>query len=167
MLAGEHTELVQSVRQAMRRLAASVVVISACDSGRRCAMAATAVTSVCMDPPAMLVCVNRGASIYPVLMKRRHFCVNILGQGHREVSEACSGKSKGEGRFKIGNWQVDQTTGTPFLEDAQASLVCQVTDVHHFGTHGIFIGRVTSARTHEDVSPLVYVDARYTSVGAG
>jgi flavin reductase (DIM6/NTAB) family NADH-FMN oxidoreductase RutF len=166
-MGGEPTELVHSMRQAMRCLAASVVVISACDGAKRYAMAATAATSVSMDPPAMLVCVNREASIHPVLMKRGHFCVNILGQDHRKISEACSGKSKGEGRFEVGNWRADPTTGTPYLEDAQASLVCQVADIHHFGTHGIFIGRVTTVRTQADISPLIYVDARYASVGAG
>jgi flavin reductase (DIM6/NTAB) family NADH-FMN oxidoreductase RutF len=157
-------ELAEGMRQAMRRLAASVVVVTASDGGVRYAMAASAATSVSMDPPSMLVCVNQTASIYPVLMKRGYFCINILGLDHREVSDACSGKVKGEARFAIGDWRTDPDTQTPYLEDAQASLICETADIHQYGTHGIFIGRVKSIRTRAEVSPLVYVDARYAAV---
>ena len=157
-------ELIDGMRQAMRRLAASVVVVTARDGETRHAMAASAVTSVSMEPPSLLICVNRSASIYPVLEKRGHFCINVLSGSHRELSIACSGKVKGEARFAIGDWREDPATGTPFLGDSQASLVCAIDDVHYYGTHGIFIGKVTAVHLHGDVYPLIYVDGRYASV---
>jgi flavin reductase (DIM6/NTAB) family NADH-FMN oxidoreductase RutF len=148
----------------MRRLASSVVVISARLEGTRYAMAASAVTSVSMDPPSLLICVNRSASIYPVLAAKSDFCINVLSPAHEALSVACSGAEKGEGRFAIGDWRDDPDTETPFLADAQASLICGVDAIHHYGTHGIFIGRLKRVHLHGDVYPLIYVDGRYVSL---
>jgi flavin reductase (DIM6/NTAB) family NADH-FMN oxidoreductase RutF len=156
-------ELKQGMRQAMRRLAASVVVVTARDGDTRYAMAASAVTSLSMDPPSILACVNKSTSIYPVLMAGVDFCINILSAAHEDLSIAASGAQKGEGRF-IGDWRDDPDTRTPFLGDSQASLICAVDGIHHYGTHGIFIGKVKRVHLHGDVYPLIYVDGRYSSV---
>jgi flavin reductase (DIM6/NTAB) family NADH-FMN oxidoreductase RutF len=158
------SELSHGMRQAMRRLAASVVVVTARDGETRYAMAASAVTSLSMDPPSILLCVNKNASIYNILDHGRDFCVNVLSGAHEALSIACSGGQKGEGRFAIGDWRDDPDTNTPFLGDAQASLICAVDDIHHYGTHGIFIGKVKRVHLHGDVYPLIYVDGRYSSV---
>jgi flavin reductase (DIM6/NTAB) family NADH-FMN oxidoreductase RutF len=157
-------ELIQGMKQAMRRLAASVVVVTARDGQTRYAMAASAVTSLSMDPPSILLCVNKTASIYPILDHGRDFCVNVLSGAHEALSIACSGGQKGEGRFAIGDWRNDPDTDTPYLGDAQASLICAVDDIHHYGTHGIFVGKVKRVHLHGDVHPLIYVDGRYSSV---
>jgi flavin reductase (DIM6/NTAB) family NADH-FMN oxidoreductase RutF len=157
-------ELGHGMRQAMRRLAASVVVVTARYGGTRYAMAASAVTSLSMDPPSILICVNKTASIYPVLAAGNDFCINVLSGSHQELSAACSGALKGEDRFTIGEWRTDPDTDTPFLGDAQASLICAVDGTHHYGTHGIFIGKVKRVHLHGDVYPLIYIDGRYSSV---
>ena len=56
-----------SLRHALRRLAKAVVVITSADASARYAMAATAVSELSFEPPSMLVCVNRTASLYPPL----------------------------------------------------------------------------------------------------
>jgi flavin reductase (DIM6/NTAB) family NADH-FMN oxidoreductase RutF len=157
-------ELAQGMRQAMRRLATSVVVVTAREGATRYAMAASAVTSLSMDPPSILICVNRSASIYPILVGGKDFCINVLSGSHEALSVACSGAEKGEGRFSIGEWRDDPDTNTPFLADAQAGLICSVDGIHHYGTHGIIIGRVRRVHLHGDVYPLIYVDGRYTSL---
>jgi flavin reductase (DIM6/NTAB) family NADH-FMN oxidoreductase RutF len=159
-------ELIGGMKQAMRRLAASVVVVTARDGDIRYAMAASACTSLSMDPPSILLCVNKNASIYPILNHGRDFCINVLSGSelHEAVSKACSGGEKGEGRFTIGDWRDDPDTNTPFLGDAQAGLICAVDAIHHYGTHGIFVGKVKRVHLHGDVYPLVYIDGRYSSV---
>jgi flavin reductase (DIM6/NTAB) family NADH-FMN oxidoreductase RutF len=157
-------DLTQGMRQAMRRLAASVVVVTARSAGVRYAMAASAVTSLSMDPPSILLCVNKSASIYPILMNHTDFCINVLAPSHEAVAVASSGGAKGEGRFTVGDWRDDPDTNTPFLGDAQASLICGVDGIHQYGTHGIFIGRVKRVHLHGDVYPLIYVNGRYSSV---
>ena len=157
-------ELIGGMKQAMRRLAASVVVATARDGDTRYAMAASACTSLSMDPPSILICVNKNASIYPILNHGRDFCINLLAGSQEAISAACSGGAKGEGRFAIGDWRDDPDTNVPFLADAQASLICAVDGIHQYGTHGIFIGKVKRVHLHGDVYPLVYIDGRYSSV---
>src|SRR5260370_40397805 len=100
------------MRQALRRLAKAVVVITAHDHGQRFAMSATAVSELTIDPPSMLICVNRSASIYSPLQAGANFGINILHASHESISRACSGAMKGEARFAVGSW-VQATNGVP------------------------------------------------------
>lgn len=157
-------ELIAGMKQAMRRLAASVVVVTARDGDARYAMAASACTSLSMDPPSLVLCVNKSASIFPILDHGKDFCINVLSGAHEAISAACSGGLKGEARFETGDWRNDPDTNTPFLGDAQASLICSVDDIHHYGTHGIFVGKVKRVHLHGDVYPLIYLDGKYSSI---
>ena len=151
------------MRDALRRLAKAVVVITCEHDGTRFAMAATAVSELSMDPPSLLICVNRTASLYGPLSDGANFVLNILHSSHETVSAACSGKLKGEARFEQGLW-AKSSIGPPYLEDAQASFVCRNDRQVDYGTHGIFIGEVVDVLTQGAVDPLIYVDGRYTIV---
>lgn len=157
----ELTKIQQDLRSGLRRLAKAVVIITCRHDGQRYAMAATAVSELSMEPPSMLVCVNKTASISPVLTAGADFAINILDGGHKAIADACSGAIKGEARFQVGSWQ-EGGTGIPVLADAQASFQCRNVNRFSHGTHDIFIGEVFDTRTAGDVNPLVYVDGRYT-----
>jgi hypothetical protein len=75
------------------------------------------------------------------------------------MSRAFGGALKGAKRFDGGDWTIARRL--PYLIDAQANLFCTTESVTHFGTHGIFIGRVEDVRVSEDASPLVYQDGHY------
>ena len=160
----EPTTLPLRMRDGLRRLAKAVVVITCEHGGTRYAMAATAVSELSMEPPSLLICVNRTASLYAPLSSGANFAVNILHSSHETVSAACSGKLKGEARFEQGQW-ARSSLGPPYLEDAQASFVCRNDRQVDHGTHGIFIGEVVDVLSHGAVDPLIYVDGRYTVVG--
>ncbi|MBX3453115.1 flavin reductase family protein [Ferrovibrio sp.] len=150
-----------SFRAAMRRLAATVTVLTCRDpQGQRIGMTATAVTSVSTDPPALLACVNRSAAIHAHLALGQKLCINLLHTGQREISNACSGGEEGEGRFVVGDWR-DDADGVPYLADGQANIFCAVEAVHTYGSHGIFIGRVLTVRNRDAIDPLVYQDGKY------
>ena len=149
------------MRDGLRRLAKAVVVITCEHEGTRFAMAATAVSELCIEPPSLLICVNRTASLYAPLSTGANFAVNILHSSHETVSAACSGKLKGEARFELGQWSRS-SLGPPYLEDAQASFLCRNDRHVDYGTHGIFIGEVVDVLSHGEVDPLIYVDGRYT-----
>ena len=150
------------MKQSMRRLASSVSVVSSTNGSERHAMAATSVTSLSMDPPSLLVCVNKSTAMHDVLDEGVDFCINILSQEHAEVSSACGGKLRGEERFTVGNWKESEN-GLPYLADAQSAIFLQQDGRYEYGTHTIFIGRVTHALNSDDIDPLVYVDGRYTT----
>jgi flavin reductase (DIM6/NTAB) family NADH-FMN oxidoreductase RutF len=153
------------MREGLRRLAKAVVVITCRHEGQRYAMAATAVSELSMDPPSLLICVNRAASLYLPLSKGADFCVNILHSDHSDISVACSGKVRGEARFALGRWSAT-TDGCPMLEDAQASFFCRYAQAMSYGTHDIVIGRVEAVFIQGNVNPLVYADGRYFSLGS-
>ncbi|NML08438.1 flavin reductase family protein [Sphingomonas sp. G-3-2-10] len=153
--------LSQSTREALRRLAKAVVVITSRHDGTRFAMAATAVNELSMDPPSMLACVNRSASLHPPLDAGAAFCINILHLEQEEVARACGGLMKGEDRFTLGEWGESED-GTPFLASAQANIFCTNEARFSYGTHDVFVGQVSGVTLHGDVNPLVYVDGRYT-----
>jgi len=152
------------LREGLRRLAKAVVVITCRHDGQRFAMAATAVSELSMDPPSLLVCINRTASLHEPLSQGADFCVNILHSSHSEISAACSGKARGEARFAIGEWCAT-AEGCPVLEDAQASFFCRNEQAMTYGTHRIVIGRVEAVGLAGEVDPLVYADGRYLSLG--
>lgn len=150
-------------KSAMRRLASTVTVVTCAAPEGPTGMTATAVTSVTADPPALLVCVNRSASIHASMHMHTPFCLNLLGQSHADLSSAFGGRVAPEHRFEHGEWRMDEA-GTPYLIDAQSNLFCVVDAMLPYGTHTIFVGRVTDIRLHGEVQPLIYGDGRYLPV---
>lgn len=156
-------EIAVALRRGLRSLAKAVVVITCRRGGERFAMAATAVSELSMDPPSMLICVNKTASLYAPLTAGADFCINILRSEQADISMQCGGKAKGEQRFEFGAWR-ESSVGAPYLADAQASFVCRNTLATEYGTHAIFIGEVVDVFDGAPIDPLVYVDGRYTRV---
>ncbi len=158
--------LVPDFRKAMRRLAATVTLISTTDaSGRRHGMAATAVNSVTMDPPTLLICVNQTASLHAPLIEQGRFCINVLMPSHHELVGHFSGQKTGEDRFESGDWRFEEAGGLPYLHGAQCNLFCGVVSVTPVGTHSVIIAAVETVHVHDDVMPLIYADGRLHAVG--
>jgi hypothetical protein len=86
---------------------------------------------VSMDPPSILVSVNRSASLNQPLRDAGAFCVNILCAGQVALAEVFSSSVEGEKRFRVEAW--DSLNGIPFLTDAQANLFCQLERQVSFG----------------------------------
>jgi flavin reductase (DIM6/NTAB) family NADH-FMN oxidoreductase RutF len=147
-------------RDAMRRIASTVTIITATDFGRHHGMTVTAVTSVSMDPPSLLVCLNNRTRLHDIMGQARRFCVNVLHTEQAELSVAFSGALPAEERFDKGAWEKAQD-GLGFLIDAQANVFCQKMAAIPFGTHTIFIGQVVEVRQSDAVEPLIYQNARY------
>ena len=153
-------------KDAMRRLAATVTIVTtAAENGDSYGMTMTAVTSLSMDPPSLVVCVNRGASMHEVLVGTRdaEFCVNLLRCGHEPAANAFAGAAEREKRFGTGDWQYNEN-GTPYLADAQSNLFCTVNAALTYASHSIFVGTVTRVLLDGDVSPLLYADGRYAQL---
>jgi flavin reductase (DIM6/NTAB) family NADH-FMN oxidoreductase RutF len=147
-------------RAAMRRIAATVTIVTADDGERHHGMTATAVTSLSMEPPSLLVCINKKAFLHGILVRAGNFCVNVLHQDHAELSAAFSGAVPYQDRFDVGRW-ARSADGLHYLTDAQAVLFCHKARTISYGTHTVFIGEVTQVDVREPVAPLVYQNAGY------
>ncbi|HWW49682.1 MAG TPA: flavin reductase family protein [Xanthobacteraceae bacterium] len=156
-------ELLQSFRSAMRHVAATVYAVTTGHGGGRYGILATAVSSLSFDPPSLLVCVNRSASLHAPLASAEIFCVNVLGLGNRDVAEHFA-SCPAEERFAVGEWE--EAHGVPLLATAQSSFVCRRRHCHEYGTHTIFIGELIVAKHRADAAPLTYYDRRYIDISA-
>ena len=155
-------DLAAGTRRALRRLASSVAVVTCRDQTGRHAMTATAVSAMSMQPPSMIVCVNRANAFHAAIGRAQAFAINILHRRHEQISVGCGGRLRGEDRFGVGAW--DEANGVPILADAQAHIVCARDARFDYGSHTIFVGRVISVGTYGLVDPLVYVDGHYAAL---
>jgi flavin reductase len=154
--------LVQTAfRDAMRRFASTVTIISVQSGAERHGTTATAVTSVSLDPPSLLVCINRDSRLHAFLQKESRFCVNFLHTGNLDISRAFSSAMGSAERFAHGDWHTDHHA-VPYLTDAQANLFCQKEVEVPYGSHTVFIGRVFDARVRNEICPLLYGNGAYT-----
>ena len=152
--------LLDTFRLSLRHIAATVYAITTGHGGERFGIIATAVNSLSFDPPSLLVCVNRSASLHGPMDSAEMFCINVLGVGNRAVAD-CFSKSGSE-RFSVGEWTEE--FGVPVLSTAQSSLICRVAQRQAFGTHTIFIGELVAARHRANAKPLTYYDGRYIDI---
>lgn len=158
----EPAAVAEATRAALRRLAGSVAVVTSRHDGRRFAMSVTAVDALSLDPPAVLVCINRSTAIHPPIAAGADFAINLLGRSHEDIARACGGYMKGDERFTLGQWRDDG--GAPVLEGAQATLLCRQDGRFDYGTHTIFVGRVVEAISGDVVDPLLYADGGYNGL---
>lgn len=165
MTAGKTAEVDQhraSFIEQMRSVPGAVALICAADGSERTGMAATAWNSLSADPPMLLVCVNRSASVHAMIGRSGRFSVNLLATNDIEtvaIFSAQRGK-QGNDRFVDGQWHTGPG-GQPLLAGAVAGFECDLEASHVYGTHEIFIGRVTHADRGGGEVPLIYLNGRY------
>lgn len=144
----------------MRRLASAVGVVVGQGPDGPVGMAATSITSLTMDPPAILLCVNRASGLHACLAAGAPLSISILSRDQREVSAAFGGSMPRDQRFRVGLWQMD-ANGLPTLDGAQANLACRIEQLLPYGTHSIVIARVGTVGLSGAVAPLIYQDGAY------
>tara|TARA_X000001036_G_C20310530_1_gene656261 strand:- start:21 stop:422 length:402 start_codon:yes stop_codon:yes gene_type:complete len=132
--------------------------MSSKDDGYLNAITVSSVTSISMDPPSLLICINKSARIHDTLKIGSEFCINLLNKDQEELSNICSDEDSYDERFKDKNWN---TKGVPFLANAQANIFCKVDKLSSYHTHTIVVGLVQDANYSDEISTLTYVDGNY------
>lgn len=147
-------------RDAMARLGAAVSVVTTDGPGGQAGFTASAVCSVTDDPPTLLVCLNRSASVYPVFDANGVLCVNVLAAGQQTLSNLFGGKTPMPERFAAARWGL-LVTGAPVLEGATVSFDCRVTRRTEVGSHDVLFCEAVAIRGSDKAQGLVYFDRRY------
>jgi flavin reductase (DIM6/NTAB) family NADH-FMN oxidoreductase RutF len=152
-------------RGAMRHLAGGVSVITAGRGKDITGMTVTSVTSLSIDPPTLLVSINRDASSFPLIRRHGAFGVSVLGAGQLDIAERFAGKGglKGAERFAGADW-VTAVTGVPLLASAPVALDCEVEEIIERHSHGIVIGRVRDIRASARYAALAYWHGQYVAI---
>lgn len=145
-------------RRALGHFASGVTAVTTLDGdGRPTGLTASAFTSVSLDPPLVLVCVDHKSQSYPSLLERRRFAVNVLGLDQEAVSKRFA--STRLDKFEGVPHRMSEH-GVPLIDGALAQLECVTVSTHVEGDHTIFVGRVERAHVGGG-EPLIYYRGRY------
>jgi flavin reductase (DIM6/NTAB) family NADH-FMN oxidoreductase RutF len=152
-------------RNAMCRLTGGVSVITAGRGRDISGMTVTSVASLSVEPPALIVSVNRAASSYQLIRRHGFFGVNILNADQVEIAERFTGKdgSKGAARFAGADW-FTRASGVPLLSGALAAIDCEVEEVVERHSHAIVIGRVLDLALSPRSAALAYWQGQYVAI---
>jgi flavin reductase (DIM6/NTAB) family NADH-FMN oxidoreductase RutF len=152
-------------RGAMRALAGGVSIITVGRGNDISGMTVTSVSSLSVEPPTLIVSVNRQSSSWPLLQRHGAFGVNVLTAEQLDIAERFSGKNgaKGAARFAGAQWTT-RVTGVPLLVGSLASIDCEVEEVIERHSHAIVIGRVRDVLTSAPTTALTYWNGQYVAI---
>jgi flavin reductase (NADH) len=147
----------ESFRKTMGLFPTPVAVVTALDGqGVPRGLTCSAVCSLSMDPPSMLICVNRRNGTLQAIRHSQGFVVNLLRAGRDSVSATFASPS--DAKFAQTDWENSPLSGLPMLtEDALAVVECDLQAEVAAGSHVIVIGQVRKSVTvRPQTTPLVY-----------
>ncbi|HLK47263.1 MAG TPA: flavin reductase family protein [Bryobacteraceae bacterium] len=145
-------------RRTCARFPSGVTILTVFDAaGAPHGMTASSFTSVSLEPPLVLVCVDHRATVMAHLKQCEFFGINILAEGQHELSTRFSRRK--EDRFEGIEWTGGRH-GVPVIPDMLASFECSMHRLVDAGDHAIVLGEVLHAE-HREGRPLVYFGSGY------
>lgn len=153
----------------MGNFATGISVVTTFDGERPAGITVNAFSSVSLDPALVMVALDRGRFITPMVRAAGRYAVNILGGDQQALSDCFAHAPVRPGRedFCGAEWRPGPT-GLPLIDGAIATLECTIVETFSAGDHDLFIGRVDSmARHREGVAPLLYFRRRYLRIEEG
>jgi flavin reductase (DIM6/NTAB) family NADH-FMN oxidoreductase RutF len=148
-------------RSVLGRFATGVTVVTARDtSAVDHGLTVNAFTSLSLEPPLILVCIDREASLHPAMSACSHFAVNILSSKQEALARRFAAPETD--RFE-GVGFTRGLCGAPILDDVLAYLECRTAQAIPGGDHTIFIGEVEHAETRT-IAPLLYYRGGYAQI---
>ena len=146
---------------ALSRFVTGVTVVTTTGPDNRPAgITVNAFSSVSLEPPLVLACVDKRASVHDYLTEGHHFAVNILAEDQEHLSRRFA--SKDQDRFNGARYRYG-VSGAPLLEGVLASIECRIVHTYPCGDHTIVVGEVESAIVAEH-KPLAYHRGRYAQL---
>lgn len=148
-------------RAVMGRFACGVTVVTATDAtGADHGMTVSAFASVSLEPPLVVVCIDKTASMHDVITNAEYFAINVLAASQEALARrfADTGGQKFEG---VGYTRGE--TGAPILNDVLAQIECKRVSSTETGDHALIIAETISASVL-DVRPLLYYRGGFTQL---
>jgi len=153
-------------RKVMGHFVTGVSVVTALDRDRPFGITVNALSSVSLQPPLVMVALDRRRFLTPLVRADGRYAVNILGEDQQALSDCFAGAPVTPGReaFCGAAWHPG-SAGLPLLDGAIATLECTVVQTFSAGDHDLFIGRVdTLGAGDPEVMPLLYYRRRYLRI---
>jgi flavin reductase (DIM6/NTAB) family NADH-FMN oxidoreductase RutF len=162
-------------RQVMGRFATGISVVTTYEDGaaKPAGITVNALSSVSLDPPLVMVALDRSRFITPMVGAAGRYAVNVLGEDQQALSDcfAHAPVSPGREAFCGAAWHPGPT-GLPLVDGSIATLECTVVETFSAGDHDLFIGRVDSLDAPDEAAdagtfPLLYFRRRYLRIERG
>ncbi len=153
-------------RKTLGAFATGVTIITVDQEGEVHGMTANAFTSVSLDPPLVLVCVDHRARTHAHLHARKRFGVNVLSCDQQAISEYYARSGETHQHAEEAGAVFDRTAhGTPVLRGALAYLECKLLKAENAGDHTVFIAEVEHIEVREG-EPLLYFRSQYRGLAS-
>jgi 3-hydroxy-9,10-secoandrosta-1,3,5(10)-triene-9,17-dione monooxygenase reductase component len=156
-------------RMVMGHFATGISVVTTFDRDRPAGITVNAFSSVSLEPPLVMVALDRRRFISPMVRAAGRYAVNVLGSDQQELSDCFAHAPTRPGEpdreaFCGAAWQAGPA-GLPLIDGAIATLECTIVETFSAGDHDLFIGRVDSMDQRRDgVAPLLYFRRRYLHI---
>jgi flavin reductase (DIM6/NTAB) family NADH-FMN oxidoreductase RutF len=153
---GDEPVSAEDFRRLIGRFTTGVTVITTLDRGVCYGTTASALSSVCLEPPTLLICMNHSSRTGQAIVRSGHFAVNVLGEDQGAIARHFAHR----GSDFRGHTTKSGRRGPPLLVDALASFECRVTEAVEAGTHTVMIGAVEGVDGRYGM-PLAYFSGQF------
>ncbi len=148
----------QELRRVMGHFATGVTVITTMDkAGTPFGLTANAFTSLSLNPPLVLICIDKTVQCYSCFEESKVFAVNVLSEDQEELSRRFA--TKGIEKFSGIKWHRSEV-GVALLDGAISTIECKVVHGYDGGDHTIYLGEIVRARCSGD-RPLIFFKGQY------
>jgi flavin reductase len=152
-------------REAMSRVGAAVHIVTTDGPAGLGGITASAVTSITLEPPMMLFCINKASHCAAKVIENGVFCINTLARADQVLSDIFAGRTRHrlEERFASTEWKV-LATGAPVLASALVVFDCRLVEAKEMGTHLMMIGTVEAIEIAPKAEALMYAHRAYWQI---
>ncbi len=149
-------------RRVMGSFATGVTVVTIPTGEGGWGMTANSLTSVSLDPPLVLICVDKSTRTHQYLMQSGVWAINILREDQESISRRFALKDEDAERTMTGLTCRRAVTGAPVIDGCLSYLDCRTWATYDGGDHTIFVGEVLEAAVVDpEGQPLLFFRGRY------
>ena len=148
----------REIRDIIGHFATGVTVVTTRDgAGSPFGLTVNAFTSLSLNPPLVVVCIDKAAQCYSCFEESKVFAVNVLSEDQEELSRRFA--TKGIEKFGEIKWHRGENN-VPLLDGSIGTIECKIVNSYEGGDHTIYLGEIVSANASED-RPLLFFKGKY------
>ncbi|MCX8166140.1 MAG: flavin reductase family protein [Acidilobaceae archaeon] len=148
----------------MRQAAQQVYAVTAEHEGEFAAFTASSVTSLSLNPPLMMVSVDKGSRSHGPLVRAKGFVVHLLSEEEQKIAEVMASRLPPKEKLEAVGYE--QSPYGPVIRGAKSYLLLEKYAVYEAGDHDIVIGKIVGGKIGEVTRPLLYHSRAYTGIRA-
>ena len=152
----DNEALDSALRKVLQNAPATVLLVTARHGSDVNGLTVTSFCSVSMDPPSILVCVNRDSRTHKLISESRRFCASFLSREQEQAAMSFASSGTAEEKIDGCGALLGEMDGLPSIEASIACLACDVTQSIESGSHTIFVGEVKQVSVRGEGAPLLY-----------